>query len=272
MARKKPPTNKQLRKRANRQARQGAAADQAALDRARSAARRTYRTELGASKGAKRANMTLLNEAASSIPGNIHGLALKQIQSDIAGRMEDSRGMVKYDRAGLRQDLRSALTDIDEQQAALDAGIAADAQSILQESIKRQREKRQEAIEKRTKYDREVQSALAEIRNAVSKTRGDSITAHNVERKALARDPGLRRRLIDYLVTSQDVSLPAAKKAVSEYAKRREGTKRDNYKKVKDQVNYGVGAVLGTVTGRNADQYFDDLPWRRTYGPDDWGG
>lgn len=216
---KKPPTRNQLRKRAGRQARQSTAADRTALNRAERSARRTYRTELGASRGAKKATLSLLDEAASSIPGNIHGLALQQIQSELAGRADDAQGMVKYEKAGLRQDLRSALSDIEANRAALAAATAEEKASILQESIKRQREKRQEAIEKRTKYDREIQKALAEIRQSVAKTRGPGATALKIERATLRSDASLRRNLIDYLTTSQDISRPAAKKAVSTFTR-----------------------------------------------------
>lgn len=216
---KKPPTRNQLRKRAGRQARQSTAADRTALNRAERSARRTYRTELGASRGAKKATLSLLDEAASSIPGNIHGLALQQIQSELAGRADDAQGMVKYEKAGLRQDLRSALSDIEADRAALAAATAEEKASILQESIKRQREKRQEAIEKRTKYDREIQKALAEIRQSVAKTRGPGATALKIERATLRSDASLRRNLIDYLTTSQDISRPAAKKAVSTFTR-----------------------------------------------------
>lgn len=216
---KKPPTRNQLRKRAGRQARQSTAAERTALNRAERSARRTYRTELGASRGAKKATLSLLDEAASSIPGNIHGLALQQIQSELAGRADDAAGMVKYEKAGLRQDLRSALSDIDADRAALAAATAEEKASILQESIKRQREKRQEAIEKRTKYDREIQKALAEIRQSVAKTRGPGATALKIERATLRADAGLRRTLVDYLTTSQGISRPAAKKAVSTFTR-----------------------------------------------------
>ncbi|NUQ70388.1 MAG: hypothetical protein HUU17_06140 [Chthonomonadales bacterium] len=216
---KKPPTRNQLRKRAGRQARQSTAAERTALNRAERSARRTYRTELGASRGAKKATLSLLDEAASSIPGNIHGLALQQIQSELAGRADDAQGMVKYEKAGLRQDLRSALSDIEADRAALAAATAEEKASILQESIKRQREKRQEAIEKRTKYDREIQKALAEIRQSVAKTRGPGATALKIERATLRSDASLRRNLIDYLTTSQDISRPAAKKAVSTFTR-----------------------------------------------------
>lgn len=216
---KKPPTRGQLRKRAGRQARQSTAADRTALNRAENAARRTYRTELGASRGAKKATLSLLDQAASSIPNSIRGLALQQVESELAGRADDAQGMVRYEKAGLRQDLRSALSDIEADRAALAAATAEEKASILQESIKRQREKRQEAIEKRTKYDREIQKALAEIRQSVAKTRGPGATALKIERATLRSDASLRRNLIDYLTTSQDISRPAAKKAVSTFTR-----------------------------------------------------
>lgn len=238
---KKPPTKNQLRKRAGRQARQSTAADRAALNRAERSARRTYRTELGASRGAKKATLSLLDEAASSIPGNIHGLALQQIQSELAGRVDDAAGMVKYEKAGLRQDLRSALSDINADRAALEAATAEEAQSILQESIKKQREKRQEAIEQRTKYNREVESALAEIRQQVAKARGPGSVALRLEKAALRKDASLRRNLIDYLFTSQDISRPAAKKAVSLFTR----GKND----AADRAAQAVGGVRSAVGG-----------------------
>lgn len=211
----KRPTRNQIKKRANRKAQQGASADQAALDAARRSARKDYSTELGASRGAKKANLALIKEAKHSIPGRIHGLALQQIQSDLAGRMDDAQGMVKYEKVGLKADLQDQLASIREQQAALDAATAADAQSILHDSLARQREKQQADLKKRTEYDRQIKAALAEIRQSVSKTRGPGANALHIEAASLRSDPSLRRNLVDYLTTSQGISVPAAKKAVS---------------------------------------------------------
>lgn len=216
MARKKKaPTKGQLRTRAQRQASNAYAQDQAAINAAKRSARRTYHTELGASRAAKSQVKALYRSAAKNIPNRIHGLALQQVNAELASRMQDAKGMVKYEKAGLRQDLRTALQDARQQQAALDASVASEAQTNLQEALKKQREKNQAAIEKRTKYERSVRDALAEIRQAVSKTRGPGANALRIEAASLRADPSLRRNLVDYLTTSQGISTPAAKKAVS---------------------------------------------------------
>jgi len=216
---KKNPTRGQLKRRANRQANAANSPQQAAINRARKSAQRTYKTEVGAARGAKRATISMLNAAANDIPGRLRGRTLGQVEDELAARMDATQGMVKYAKVGARQDLRSSLADIREQQAALDAATAQDAQSILQDSLQRQREKDAAARKKRTDYEREIQAALAEIRQQVAKTRGPGGTALNIERANLRADGSLRRNLVDYLTTSQGISIPAAKKALSMFTR-----------------------------------------------------
>lgn len=230
---KKRPSKSQLKNRANRKANQDAAAQQAALDAQARRAHHTYNTELGASRAAKRANQTLLQQAANRIPGNIHGLALQQIQSDIAGRMADTKGMVRYEKPQLRDDLQAQLLEVRTAQAALDADKADAADAYLSESLKKQREKAAADREKRTKYEREVKGALAEIRQAVAKSRGPGDESLQIERNALRRDAGLRRDLADYLTSSQGISHPAAKKAVSTFVYKQKIKNPDTYEEGK---------------------------------------
>lgn len=215
MAKRPTPTRAQLKRRANRQANAANSPQQAAINRARASAKRTYKTEVGAARGAKRATISMLQDASNSIPGRLRGRTLGQVEDELAARMDATQGMVKYAKVGARQDLRSSLADIREQQAALDAATAQDAQSLLQDALQRQREKDAAARKKRTDYEREVQRALAEIRQQVAKSRGPGGTPLNIERANLRADGSLRRNLVDYLTTSQGISVPAAKKAMS---------------------------------------------------------
>ena len=242
---KKRPTKSQLKNRANRKANQDAAAQQAALDAQARQAHHTYNTELGASRAAKRANQTLLQQAANRIPGNIHGLALKQIQSDIAGRMADTKGMVRYEKPQLRDDLQAQLLDVRTAQAALDADKADAAESYLSESLKKQREKAAAAREKETKFNKEVESALAEIRQQVAKARGTNPAATNAARKALRNDPRGLRNLVDYLTTSQGISVPAAEKAAKTFV-----YKRKSHPTVTDKAGYAAGSFADAAAAK----------------------
>lgn len=217
MARKRKnlPSNRQLKNRAARQAQRSNQGTQAQIDAARRSAYKTYNTELGAARGAKRANLDLLRNALANVPKGLSGMYRDQYIGELTGLMDDSKGTVKYERAGLRSDLQDALAGVRADQMALDQSIAEDTQTNLQDALKKRREKAADLREKRTDYEREVEKALAEIRQSVAKTRGTSPSAMKTEIANLRADAGLRRNLVDYLITSQDISTPAAKKAVS---------------------------------------------------------
>jgi hypothetical protein len=252
---KKRPTRKQLENRAARRAAAAHAADQAALDSETKAAQHTYNQGVGASHAAKQANNALLEDALANAEAlGLRGLAAQQYVEDIAGRMEDAKGMVKYDTTALKADRREEMARIAAQQAVVDAGIAEDTQSELQTAVKKQREKAQAAREAETKFDREIATALAEIRAQVTKARGSNPAAINAARKAIKMDPRGIQNLVDYLHTSQGISQPAAIKAAKAFVyKRKSGAGRDPWEFAGDAGEY-------FVQGLNPD-YRDPLPW-----------
>ena len=249
-------SRKKLKTRAQRQAQAKNQPTQVGIDIARNQAQSAYHTGVSASKGAAKANRQLLNSAQANASNlGLRGLAARQYAADLQGRLEDSHGMVAYDKAQLQGDLQDQLASLDARQAALDAKEQLDAQTLFKAKMQDKRQAQRDRIkaqhEKRTDYNKEVKAALAEIRTQIAKTRGNNPAAHNAERKALKNDPGLRRSLIDYLTTSQSISVPAAKKAVSAFIKRKEEVN------AYDKAGYGAGLFGDSV----ASTYDKNQSW-----------
>lgn len=264
MARKRLSKAEARAKAANRARNQNSVA-QSRLDSKKAQARRTFHQEVAADRGAAGYVKGSLRSTLGDLGSYGLGRYTGDVRSELTSRLGDAGNLVAFNRTAHRADMQDALASLADQQATLDAAVATDQRSAYRNIMDRERDAQQKAREraqekaKREKdFSRDLDKALAEIRNQVQGSRGDSPVAHQVERQNLRRDPSLRRALEDYLVSQQGVGRRVARKAVALYTKRNErGYKPGSIKTVADQVQYLAGAGFSEDYGPTRDK----MPW-----------
>lgn len=242
-----------LKNRAERQASQKYAAKRGRLEAEKKAARKDYRTQIGASKGAAKMTRGALHDALSSLGDyNLSGRYLDQAQSELMSRLGDTQGMVKFEKANLRPELREQVSSINDQLATLADSEAAAAQSIYEQSVNKHQAMEKKQRQRAKARAEALSDALAEIRSQVASNRGPNPVAHQIERENLRQDPALRKALADYLRTSQGVDAKTAKKAVSIYMRRDDPRMKE---KPAEWAGYAAG-YFGDATAAKADELF----------------
>ncbi len=227
---------------ARRSARRAAdkyAAANARIEAQGAAARKGYRTEVGATRGAAKMSRDALNSQLAGLKDSgLHGLALRQVKDELLGQLESTHGMVAFDKATLKPELQNTLATLDDKAFTLSQSEASAAESLYNSGVTRQRAlaKKQTArvrtaaakvddpikagIEKGKSFDQEVKDALGEIRYVYEDAYGPGAASMQAGRDDLKSGAAVRKAAVDKLVATQGISRKAATAAIKLFVRR----------------------------------------------------